>query len=112
MECPMLRQPRLNVASLLRQVIARGIDRREVFAGDRDRQVFIDRPGELVPAAGARVFAWSYIAQLATLSTRNPATVSRAIELAHEEAAEEAITSAPLPVPSSPAKWSLPWLVP
>ncbi len=39
----MPRQPRLDVPGLLHHVIARGID----------------HPGELVPAAGARVFAWS-----------------------------------------------------
>jgi len=54
----MPRQPRLDVPGLLHHVIARGIERREIFRDDRDREVFVGKLGELVVASGARVYAW------------------------------------------------------
>jgi REP element-mobilizing transposase RayT len=54
----MPRQPRLDAPGLLHHVIARGIERGEVFADDRDRQTFVSRLGELVSGAGARAYAW------------------------------------------------------
>lgn len=54
----MPRQPRLDLPGLLHHVIARGIERTDIFGDDRDRRVFVDRLGELVAAAGATVYAW------------------------------------------------------
>jgi hypothetical protein len=43
---------------LLYHVIARGIERREIFGDDRDRETFVDRLGERVTESGARLYAW------------------------------------------------------
>jgi len=37
-------------------VIPRGIERREIFGDDRDRQTFVEKLAELVNASGARVY--------------------------------------------------------
>ena len=50
----MPRQPRLRVNGLLHPVIARGIERREIFRDDRHRELFVGRLGEVVSAWGAK----------------------------------------------------------
>ena len=54
----MPRQPRLDLPGLLYHVIARGIERREIFGDDRDRKTFVDQLGVLVAESGARLYAW------------------------------------------------------
>lgn len=54
----MPRQPRLDIPGLLHHVMARGIERTDIFRDDRDREVFVERLGELVPAGGATLYAW------------------------------------------------------
>jgi REP element-mobilizing transposase RayT len=54
----MPRQPRLDVPGLLHHVIARGIERRDIFDDDRDREAFVERLGNVVTAAEARLYAW------------------------------------------------------
>ena len=39
-------------------MIARGIERREIFRDDRDRDRFVERLGELVEHTGTRLYAW------------------------------------------------------
>ena len=39
----MPRQARLDVPGLLQHVMARGIERREIFKDDQDRQSFLER---------------------------------------------------------------------
>jgi len=39
----MPRQARLDAPGLLQHVMARGIERREIFKDDRDRQSFLER---------------------------------------------------------------------
>jgi REP element-mobilizing transposase RayT len=57
----MPRQPRLDIPGLLHHVIARGIERTEIFRDDRDRGAFVERLGELVPAAGTKLYAWGLL---------------------------------------------------
>jgi putative transposase len=54
----MLRQARLDIPGLVYHVMARGIETKEIFRDDRDREQFLARFGELVVWAGARVYAW------------------------------------------------------
>lgn len=55
----MPRQARLDIPGLVYHVIARGIERREIFRDDQDREQFLGRFGELVEQAGTtRVYAW------------------------------------------------------
>ena len=39
----MPRQPRLDAPGLLQHVMARGIERKEIFKDDQDRQSFLER---------------------------------------------------------------------
>ena len=57
----MPRQPRLDIPGVLHHVIARGIDRTEIFRDERDRERFVGRLGELILAAGARLYAWGLL---------------------------------------------------
>ena len=52
----MPRQPRLDIPGLVYHVIARGIERREIFRDDRDREQFLTRLGELLGQTGARLY--------------------------------------------------------
>ena len=58
----MPRQPRLDLPALLYHVIARGIERRQIFSDDRDRKTFVDRLGELVTESGDKLYAWCLLA--------------------------------------------------
>lgn len=54
----MPRGPRLDAPDALHHVIARGIERRLLFADDLDRQDFLDRLAHLVTVTHAGLFAW------------------------------------------------------
>jgi putative transposase len=54
----MPRQPRLDIPGLIYHVIARGVERREIFRDDWDRVRFPDRLGELLDQPGARLHGW------------------------------------------------------
>ncbi len=50
----MPRQPRLDAPGLLQHVMARGIERRDIFKDDKDRKAFLDRrKNPLIPEAPA-----------------------------------------------------------
>lgn len=54
----MPRGPRLDAPGALHHVIARGIERRDIFRGDGDRRRCLDRLGAVVMAGGGRLYAW------------------------------------------------------
>ena len=54
----MPRQARLDVPGLVHHVMARGIEGREVFCEEGDRETFLARLGAVVLAAGTRLYAW------------------------------------------------------
>jgi hypothetical protein len=55
----MPRLARLDIAGLLQHVIVRGIERRDIFIDDIDRQNFLDRVTTLLPESGIRCYAWA-----------------------------------------------------
>ena len=57
----MPRLARLDISGLLQHVIVRGIERRDIFNDDRDRQLFIDRLFALLSETGVRCYAWSLL---------------------------------------------------
>jgi len=57
----MPRLARLDVAGLLQHVIVRGIDRRDIFNDDHDRQLFVARLGSLLSETGVRCYAWALL---------------------------------------------------
>ena len=57
----MPRLARLDIAGLLQHVMVRGIERRDIFNDDHDRQLFVDRLNRLLPETGVRCYAWALL---------------------------------------------------
>lgn len=57
----MPRLARLDIAGLLQHVIVRGIERRDIFVDDIDRQNFVDRVTTLLPETGVHCYAWAIL---------------------------------------------------
>ena len=57
----MPRRPRLDAPGLLQHAMARGIERRDIFADDADRTDFLRRIGAALEWSGAAVYAWCLI---------------------------------------------------
>lgn len=57
----MPRNARIDIPGLLHHVIVRGIDKRDIFLDDQDREDFISRFSSLLQDTGTRCFAWSLL---------------------------------------------------
>jgi len=57
----MPRQPRLDAPGLLQHVMARGIERREIFKDDQDRQSFLERLALILDETQTQCYAWALI---------------------------------------------------
>jgi putative transposase len=57
----MPRLARLDIVGLLQHVMVRGIERRDIFCDDLDRQHFVDRFVTLLAETNVRCFAWSLL---------------------------------------------------
>lgn len=57
----MPRQGRIDMPGALHHIICRGIERREIFADDVDRDDFLSRLIELTTVSSTRCFAWALI---------------------------------------------------
>jgi putative transposase len=57
----MPRTARLDIPGLLHHVMIRGIERREIFADNVDREDFIERLSDLLPETGTQCHAWSFL---------------------------------------------------
>ena len=57
----MPRLARLDIAGLLQHVIVRGIERRDIFNDDHDRQLFVARLASLLSETGVRCYAWALL---------------------------------------------------
>ena len=57
----MPRQSRIDAPGALHHVMIRGIERREIFRDDKDRENFIERLGGLVTETQTQCFAWALI---------------------------------------------------
>jgi putative transposase len=57
----MPRQPRLDAVDLLQHVMARGIERREIFRDDKDRKSFLDRLAVILEETQTQCYAWALI---------------------------------------------------
>jgi putative transposase len=55
----MPRGPRLDVEGALHHVMVRGIERRDIFQTDVDREDLLARLAVIVPACGVAIYAWS-----------------------------------------------------
>jgi putative transposase len=70
----MPRGPRLDAPGTLHHVIVRGIERRQIFKSDRDREDFLARLGQVVEEGQASCFAWVLIPNHAHILLRTGAT--------------------------------------
>jgi len=70
----MARGPRLDAPGSLHHVIVRGIERKEIFRNDRDREDFLGRLGEIIREEKASCFAWTLIPNHAHLLLRTGTT--------------------------------------
>lgn len=57
----MPRQARIDIPGALHHIICRGIERRDIFCDDRDRDDFLSRLVEITTITSARCFAWALI---------------------------------------------------
>jgi REP element-mobilizing transposase RayT len=57
----MPRQSRLDAPGALHHIIVRGIERRNIFADDRDRYDFLDRLGAIIEETDTGCFTWALI---------------------------------------------------
>jgi len=55
----------LDAPGVLHHVIIRGIERRKIFKDNRDRDNFIDRLGDLLPAMKSTCYAWALLSNYA-----------------------------------------------
>jgi len=57
----MPRKARIDAPGALHHVIIRGIERRKIFRSDYDRENFLNRISELIPATHTDCFAWALL---------------------------------------------------
>ena len=57
----MPRTARLDLPGLLQHVMVRGIERRDIFLDDADREAFCARFSSLLEQTGTQCFAWALI---------------------------------------------------
>lgn len=55
----MPRTARLDIPGLLQHVIVRGIEKRDIFLDDDDRELFVDRLSALLKQTDTRCYAWA-----------------------------------------------------
>lgn len=74
----MPRLARLDIAGLLQHVIVRGIERRDIFNDDHDRQLFVARLVSLLSETGVRCYAWALLSNhfhLLLMSATTPLSI-------------------------------------
>jgi REP element-mobilizing transposase RayT len=77
----MPRGPRLDAPGVLHHVMARGIERREIFEDDADRQAFVVRLEGALRHTGGAVYAWCVLPNHVHLLVRSGwATVGRMMQ--------------------------------
>ena len=59
----MSRTARLDTPGLLHHVMIRGIERRNIFTDNVDREDFVKRLSDLLPETGTQCHAWSFLRQ-------------------------------------------------
>ena len=57
----MPRKSRIDTPGALHHIIARGIDRKNIFKDDKDRDDFLERLGAIIKETQTYCFAWALI---------------------------------------------------
>ncbi|CAB5153284.1 hypothetical protein D3OALGB2SA_4938 [Olavius algarvensis associated proteobacterium Delta 3] len=55
----MPRQARLDIPGVLQHIMARGIEKRDIFRDHRDRQVFLEKLSTVILEGRAKLYAWA-----------------------------------------------------
>jgi len=72
----MPRLARLDALGALHHIIIRGIERRKIFRDNKDRDNFIDRLSDLLPATQNTCYAWAFIPNHAHFLFRSSGEIS------------------------------------
>jgi len=72
----MPRLARLDAPGVLHHIIIRGIERRNIFRDDKDRDNFINRLSDLLPATQTACYAWAFIPNHAHFLFRSSGEIS------------------------------------
>ena len=67
----MPRLARLDAPGVLHHVMGRGIERREIFQNDKDRQDFVGRLSQLAIKGALDVYGWTLMPNHLLVKTRN-----------------------------------------
>ena len=67
----MPRGPRIDAPGILHHVMARGIERREIFRSDGDREELLARLGAICADTGTVVYAWCLMTNHFHLAVRS-----------------------------------------
>jgi REP element-mobilizing transposase RayT len=67
----MPRQARLDSAGTLHHVIVRGIERGDIVSGEKDRDEFVSRMGDLAGETRTRIYAWAVMSNHAHILLRS-----------------------------------------
>jgi putative transposase len=67
----MPRQARLDVAGTLHHIILRGIEKRQIFDDDLDRESFVNRMAQLAVETKTKIYAWSLLTNHAHILLRS-----------------------------------------
>ena len=57
----MPRSARLDAPGVLHHIMIRGIERRKIFRENRDRDDFLERLSDILPATNTSCYAWSFM---------------------------------------------------
>jgi len=72
----MPRPARLDAPDVLHHIIIRGIERRNIFRDNKNRDNFIDRLSDLLPATQTTCYAWAFIPNHAHFLFRSSGKIS------------------------------------
>ena len=67
----MPRKARLDIAGTLHHIILRGIEKRQIFDDNLDRETFVNRMGQLALETKTKIYAWSLLTNHAHLLMRS-----------------------------------------
>ncbi len=57
----MPRQARIDAPDALHHIMVRGIERREIFRDNKDKDGFVERLGDIIKATSTSCYAWSLL---------------------------------------------------
>jgi putative transposase len=72
----MPRSARLDAPGVLHHVMGRGIEKRNIFLNDEDREDFVSRLADLAEKRAITIYAWALLPKNQDFQTSNPRSAS------------------------------------